>query len=189
MKSDDARTFAATAHSSINQNRKYSGEPYIVHPEAVVMILKMAGEKDEDVLSAAYLHDVLEDVWPVTKLDYPHMIEDQFGTNVLAMVQELTDEYITTKYPTLNRAKRKALEANRLGKISIGAMKVKLAGLIHNTADIVKNDPGFAVKYLQEKERILAEMALIAQHTVDPVFKALYERALHALHTSQSILS
>ena len=41
--------------------RKYSGAAYIVHPIEVAKILWDAGVRDENLLSAALLHDVIED--------------------------------------------------------------------------------------------------------------------------------
>ncbi|MCP4231809.1 MAG: bifunctional (p)ppGpp synthetase/guanosine-3',5'-bis(diphosphate) 3'-pyrophosphohydrolase [bacterium] len=54
---EKAKEFARKAHRG--QVRR-SGEPYDVHPEAVASILREFGA-DDTVLTAAYLHDVLED--------------------------------------------------------------------------------------------------------------------------------
>lgn len=43
------------------QKRKYSGLPYIVHPLEVLTTLIQNGVTDQTILSAAVLHDVLED--------------------------------------------------------------------------------------------------------------------------------
>ena len=55
-----AARFAKAAHESIDQRRKYSGEPYIVHPKAVAAIVATV-TRDEHMISAAWLHDVVED--------------------------------------------------------------------------------------------------------------------------------
>lgn len=79
--------FAARSHR--NQYREGEPElPYITHP--VDLINKLAyigGIKDEEILIAAALHDVLEE----TDVD-PQKIKDKFGDKVLAVVQELTRE-------------------------------------------------------------------------------------------------
>ena len=53
-----ALLFATEAHGK--QVRKYTGEPYIVHPVEVMSIVKSV-VSDEEVLAAALLHDVVED--------------------------------------------------------------------------------------------------------------------------------
>lgn len=37
-----ARRFATQAHESCKQKRKFTGEPYIIHPAAVVALLQQA---------------------------------------------------------------------------------------------------------------------------------------------------
>ena len=55
-----AKAFATQAHASIDQRRKYTGLPYIVHPEAVAELVEATGAGPE-VVAAAWLHDVVED--------------------------------------------------------------------------------------------------------------------------------
>jgi len=80
-----ARQFATRMHASIDQRRKYSGEPYIVHPAAVAKLV--AGVTDDAaMISAAWLHDVVEDT-PATLAQ----IEIEFGNEIATLVDELTD--------------------------------------------------------------------------------------------------
>ncbi len=67
------------------QTRHGSGKPYSVHPIDVVETLQFMGIKDDDIICAGYLHDVLED----TKYT-PEMIRTNFGDGVLSIVNELT---------------------------------------------------------------------------------------------------
>jgi (p)ppGpp synthase/HD superfamily hydrolase len=172
-----AYEFANSAHSSIGQVRKYSGLPYVVHPSEVAEILKSSGETDPEILCAAFLHDVLEDVYPVNPNYSPDAIQAIFGTVVLLYVKELTDEFTREKYPSLNRKKRKNREAQRIANISDGALKVKLADLIDNTRDIVKNDPGFAETYLFEKGKILSAIHERMIDCKDLILRRLYHKA------------
>ena len=55
-----ALTFAYNAHKLIDQRRKYTDEPYIVHPIAVADIVEQYGGS-ENQIAAALLHDVVED--------------------------------------------------------------------------------------------------------------------------------
>ena len=59
-----AAAFAKAAHESIDQRRKYSNAPYIVHPEAVARTVSSVTD-DVATIAAAWLHDVVEDT-PVT---------------------------------------------------------------------------------------------------------------------------
>lgn len=142
-----ALAFATEAHSSINQVRKYTGDPYIVHPVEVMEIVRSVPHTDE-MLAAALLHDTIEDT-PVTREE----IQREFGDRVAALVMELTDQCHEG-----NRAARKAAEAVRLGTISPEAQTVKLADFISNTQSIVVGSPGFAKVYLREKLQVLKVM-------------------------------
>ncbi|VDZ55823.1 bifunctional (p)ppGpp synthetase II/ guanosine-3',5'-bis pyrophosphate 3'-pyrophosphohydrolase [Serratia odorifera] len=55
-----ARRYATKAHAAIDQRRKYTNAPYIVHPQAVVEIVRSVPHTDE-MLAAAWLHDTVED--------------------------------------------------------------------------------------------------------------------------------
>lgn len=138
----EALKFATIAHEG--QVRKYTDEPYIEHPKRVVALLKTVKHTPE-MVAAAYLHDVVED----TKVSIQD-IKARFGSQVADLVAELTDEYEKVKYPNLNRRARKDLEVMRQAKMTTAAKTIKLADVIDNTRDIVKNDPGFARKYLRE---------------------------------------
>jgi ankyrin repeat protein len=56
---EPARLIAEKGHK--NQRRKYSGDPYITHPAAVVELLKKWRADDELTLATAWAHDLLED--------------------------------------------------------------------------------------------------------------------------------
>ena len=145
-----ARNFAKKAHK--NQTRKYTGEPYFNHCEAVA--LKVSKQRqDPHVIAAAYLHDVIEDT-DVTL----EQLHEKFGNKVTDLVKDLTDHYTPEAYPTLNRAARKKLEAERLAKTSLNARIIKAADIEDNTKSITKYDPGFAKIYLKEKEYLLEKI-------------------------------
>lgn len=165
---EKAKEFAHEAHDRVKQKRKYTGEPYWVHPDAVADIVASV-TSDEIMIAAAYLHDVLEDVTPL----YPGYSEGQirviFGESVLALVKELTDVFTKESYPKLNRAQRKALEHERVSKISPEGKTIKLADILDNTASIVEHDKDFAVVYLRE---IAANLPILSDGNAE-----LYQRA------------
>lgn len=154
---EQAKKFSTLAHESIDHRRKYTGEPYHFHTTAVAEIAS-AYSQDPEVIAAAHLHDVLEDVTPKNPEFGPEAILREFGSRVLGLVHSLTDVYTREAFPGLNRAARKLLEAQRLAMVPEEAQLVKLADILDNTRDIVRNDPGFAKVYLAEKNQLLGLM-------------------------------
>ena len=77
--------FAKAAHEEVGQLRKYTNEPYIVHPFAVAKMLESLGYRKE-VIMAANLHDTAEDT-NVTQED----IEREFGSDIASLVEMVTD--------------------------------------------------------------------------------------------------
>lgn len=88
-KEKQALHFAAQAHASIGQKRKYTGQPYIEHPVAVARILKAHGYSG-DVVCAALLHDVVEDT-PVSIEEIHRRFGPEIGT-LVAAVTDISDE-------------------------------------------------------------------------------------------------
>jgi (p)ppGpp synthase/HD superfamily hydrolase len=150
MNIDEAIAFAALAHGG--QKRKYTGEPYIVHPIEVMSIVHNYGA-DETMLMAAVLHDVVEDCGITLQT-----IGERFGGEVESLVDGLTDQFTSESYPDLNRAARKARERDRLAGCDPAVQTIKYADLISNTQSIVIHDRNFARKYLDEKEKLLEVM-------------------------------
>ena len=141
---DEVLKFATKAHGS--QKRKYTGEPYIVHPIAVSEIVKTVSHTDE-MVAAALLHDVVEDT-PVTIQE----IETKFGSKVAELVGWLTD---TSRPENGNRKTRKSIDRLHSADAPAEAQTIKLADLIHNTKSIEQHDPGFWKVYKQEKIALL----------------------------------
>lgn len=146
-----ARELSIQAHESIKQRRKYSDKPYYTHVIAVAEMVASVTD-DVDVISAAYLHDVLEDVTPVNSFYNQDWIEREFGVRVLNLVLELTNIYTKKDYPALNRRERKHLEALRISKMSDEAKLIKRADLHHNSTEL--DDSSFSRLWLEEKSFI-----------------------------------
>ena len=146
-----ARTFAIAAHTAVGQRRKYSGEPYWKHPEAVAQIVETVTHTTE-MVAAAWLHDVVEDT-QVTQ----EVIVDQFGWAIGDLVYWLTD---VSKPEDGNRRWRKDIDAAHIAKAPADAKTIKLADIIHNTESIFKHDEHFAIVY---KREILRKMDGLAE--------------------------
>lgn len=162
-----ADLFASVAHAAIGQKRKYSGVDYIVHPRRVSKIVAEAGGT-EDMIAAALLHDVLEDTYVTSE-----MIAEEFGWKIHKLVVELTD---ISKPEDGNRAKRKAMDAEKLSLASREAQIIKLADLIDNGDDIEANDPKFAKVFLKEKAHLITVMDKAHDHPLFEVASGVINR-------------
>jgi len=159
--------FATNAHKG--QKRKYTGEDYIVHPIAVMEILR-GFNFHEEILCAAVLHDTVEDT-PVTLQD----IEENFGTIVAKLVEDLTDVFTKEAFPQINRKYRKQLECYRILKISGHAKSIKVADLIDNTKSIVEHDEAFSGVYLKEKQELLFVLDGAHQGLMDIAVRQMFK--------------
>ena len=114
---------AAKAHA--NQRRK-SGEPYIIHPLGVTTILAEL-QMDETTLAAAFLHDVVED----TDITLQQLTE-MFGTKVADLVDGVTKlgkiEYISKEDQQIENYRKMFLAMAK----DIRVIMIKLADRLHN---------------------------------------------------------
>jgi (p)ppGpp synthase/HD superfamily hydrolase len=145
-----AQVYAMAAHASVKQLRKYTNEPYIVHPAEVAKIVASVPNATPDMVAAAWLHDVIEDTG-CTFTDV-HM---SFGIDIATLVGWLTD---VSKPEDGNRAVRKAIDRAHSAEAPAEAQTIKLADLISNSRSIMEHDPAFAKTYLEEKRLLLAVM-------------------------------
>ena len=142
---EQAIQFATVAHA--DQKRKYHGAPYISHPLAVMEIVRSVPGHTEAMLAAAVLHDVVEDTQVVLG-----EITALFGNEVGMLVDHLTDRSVPSDG---NRKVRKQLDREWLATAPAEAQTIKVADLIHNTADISQHAPGFWQVYKIEKQLLL----------------------------------
>lgn len=118
------RAFNLAREAHATQRRK-EGEPYIFHPVAVAKIVAADMGLDADAVSAAFLHDVVEDT--------PHTLEEirsLFGPDVERLVDAVTKRRKETyEYSWQIDNYRHMLEAL---EYDIRALLVKLADRLHN---------------------------------------------------------
>jgi len=151
---------ARRAHEG--QLRKYTGEPYLVHPFAVAGLVASVSA-DDDMIVAAILHDVVED--SAISL---HTINGVFGQRIALLVEDLTD---VSRPSDGNRAVRRAIDRAHTTSACVEAKTIKLADLIDNTKSIVAFDPEFAKIYMAEKRLLLKVL-----RDGDPVLFALADK-------------
>lgn len=145
-----ARIFATAAHAAVAQLRKYTNEPYIVHPAEVFAIVSTVHDATPEMLAAAWLHDVVEDTGVTIEV-----IKQVFGEEVAELVGWLTD---VSRPEQGNRATRKAIDRAHTAMAPAQAQTIKLADLISNTKSIMQYDEKFAKTYLAEKRLLLDVM-------------------------------
>lgn len=113
-----AAEFAAKAHEGML--RKGGKMPYIYHPmEVALLVSRMT--KDEEVIAAAYLHDILEDT-AVTAQE----LEQEFGSRVLKLVLAETEN------KALTWEERKAETIHHLESASLEVKLLTLADKLSN---------------------------------------------------------
>lgn len=129
---EKAYNIAHEAHE--NQVRK-SGEPYIIHPLCVAIILADL-ELDKETIAAGLLHDVVEDTIMTEK-----EVEENFGADVALLVDGVTKlEQIPFASQTKddNNDSKLEIQAENLRKMFLAMAKdirvimIKLADRLHN---------------------------------------------------------
>lgn len=119
----EAYTLAYEAHK---EQRRRSGEPYIMHPVAVAKILFDFG-MDNECIIGALLHDVVEDT--SYSLDF---IKEKFGEDVALLVDGVT------KLGKIPLSTREEVQAENIRKMFIAMNQdvrviiIKLADRLHN---------------------------------------------------------
>lgn len=145
----DAYAFAAEAHK--NQKRK-SGEPYIIHPIAVARIVAEEFELGANPVIAAFLHDVVEDT--------PYTIDDvrkRFGDDVAFLVGVVTkkkkDKYDLSKQVDNFRQILASVQ------FDVRAILIKLADRLHNMRTLDSMRPDKQMKIAGETDYFYAPLA------------------------------
>lgn len=142
---EEALQFATQAHAG---QKRAGGAPYISHPVRVAQHVEQWKQSHniEALISAAYLHDTLEDT------DTTHeALHDLFGGLVASLVQELTSD----KAQIEKMGKQNYL-AHKMAAMSSYALVIKLADRLDNVKDIATaRTPEWRARYAAETNHIL----------------------------------
>ncbi len=137
-----AYDFAIKAHAD---QKRHSGDPYVIHPVAVANILTEL-KLDSATIATGLLHDTIED----THATYNTIVKE-FGTEVADLVDGVT------KISVLENQVNTSTKAENFRKLILATSKdirvllVKLADRLHNMRTIN------AIENVEKKERIAKE--------------------------------
>ena len=151
--SDIEKAYKVAYKAHEGQKRK-SGEPYIIHPLCVAIMLAEL-ELDKESIIAGLLHDVVEDT-VMTSED----VEKEFGSEVALLVDGVT------KLTQLNYEHDKIeVQAENLRKMFLAMAKdirvimIKLADRLHNMRTMQYQSPAKQIEKSRETMEIYAPIA------------------------------
>ena len=143
-----------TAREAHKDQKRKSGEPYIIHPLCVAIILADL-ELDKETIVAGLLHDAVEDTWMTCE-----EIEKEFGPEVALLVDGVT------KIGQLSYSKDKVeMQAESLRKMFLAMAKdirvilIKLADRLHNMRTLQYMTPAKQKEKARETMDIYAPIA------------------------------
>jgi (p)ppGpp synthase/HD superfamily hydrolase len=144
-----AQDFATAAHYAIGQRRKFTNEPYIVHPSAVAAIIQALPDHTWQQVVWAWLHDTVED----TEINL-NVISTSFGSEIAEGIFYLTN----VEREAGNRKKRHEINVERLAGAPARVQTVKIADIKDNTKNIAALGGTFAPLFLSEKLDAMAAL-------------------------------
>lgn len=179
------------AHRAHKDQRRLSGEPYIIHPIAVARILAEMG-LDTAAIAAALLHDVVED----TSFG-EDSIRREFGEEINMLVRAVTKISLVKKdsmkdqKPSSELKAREAAENIRLMLLAttrdVRVILIKLADKLHNMQTLGFQKPHKVERIAREVIDIYAPIAgrlgmfRMKSELEDLAFGALQPEAFEAL--------
>ena len=137
-----AYNFAVKVHK--DQKRK-SGDPYVIHPVAVANILTEL-KLDSATIATGLLHDTIEDTYATYKT-----IEEQFGKEVADLVDGVTKISVFENQAISNSKAENFRKLILATSKDIRVLLVKLADRLHNMRTLKAIDKRKKEKELQKK--------------------------------------
>ncbi|MHB1317014.1 MAG: RelA/SpoT family protein [Anaerolineae bacterium] len=151
-----AVAFASEAHGD---QVRASGQPYIIHPIEVAIILLDLG-MDEDSVIAAVLHDVIEDT-AITFAD----LREAFGETVATLVEGVSKLKRVKRKSKVDRANLDEEQAENLRKMVLAMVDdlrvviIKLADRLHNMRTLGFLPPERQQRVARETMDVFAPLA------------------------------
>lgn len=169
------------ANEKHKNQKRGSGEPYIIHPLNVAYILANIG-LDDSTICAALLHDIVEDT-DVTNEDLKEMFGNEIAEMVAGVTKLSTLQFATVEEKQVENYRRMFLA---MGK-DIRVILIKLADRLHNmrTLKYLKRDRQLA--NAKETLELYAPLAnrlglySIKAELEDLGFKYMYPEEYHEL--------
>ena len=157
------KAYRVAYDSHAGQMRK-SGEPYIIHPLSVAIILAEL-ELDKETIAAGLLHDVLEDT-----IMTEQEMEAEFGKEVVLLVDGVTKlQHLhftdNIKGPKDKNADRLEMQAENLRKMFLAMAKdirvimIKLADRLHNMRTLKHQSQEGQQRIARETQEIYCPIA------------------------------
>lgn len=154
------------------EQRRRSGEPYIEHPVAVLKILaREFNVRVPDILTAALLHDVVEDVDGITLGN----IEREFGKTVA----ELVDGCTKLSSSNIEKKQLKSLTHDKIFLKSghnVGVLTIKLADRLHNLRTLHHLPPAKRQRIARETIDVYAPLTTALN--MFPLKREMYELSI-----------
>ncbi|MGY5149620.1 MAG: HD domain-containing protein [Candidatus Nitrosopumilus sp. bin_68KS] len=118
------------------------GSTFSKHLEDVVNRLKSLGVIDEELLSAGWLHEIIEE----TDVSFDNLYE-QFGNRIAVIVSSLSED------KTLPRKQREKVYRIQLKESSFDAKLIKLCDISANLSDLKNCDTSKSKKLREIKQK------------------------------------
>ena len=161
--SDDISLIEKAYHVAYQAHKdqvRKSGEPYIVHPLCVAIILADL-EMDQETIAAGLLHDVVEDT-----IMTGEEIEKEFGPEVALLVDGVTKlQNLHFSTDQDGKPDRLEMQAENLRKMFLAMAKdirvilIKLADRLHNMRTLKYQKPEAQQRIARETQEIYAPIA------------------------------
>ncbi len=149
-----------TASEAHKEQVRKSGEPYIIHPLNVAIILAEL-EMDKETIAAGLLHDVVEDT-VMTEED----LEREFGSDVAILVDGVTKLEKLPLSTSIDQSDAKIeMQAENLRKMFLAMAKdirvimIKLADRLHNMRTLQYQKPESQLRIARETQEIYCPIA------------------------------
>lgn len=161
-----ALRFASDKHR--HTRRKGVDIPYINHPIEVMSLLQeYASVVDAVTLSAALMHDLIEDEG-VTKKE----IAERFGESVADVVDEVTDD------PLLSKSEQIKAQVKKAPFLSMRAALLKLADKTSNIRSVIETPPQWQrstkLKYLKQAKAVVEALPKLPEDA-KPLLNLFYD--------------